>query len=1648
MNYLMTPKSISKWHLLSFFLFTILTNSFSQTTIFEENFSTATGNTPPTGWTNTNNPGGNASQIWDFSDTNPSVTGGGFSGTYAILDSDGYGNGNTQNTTLTSVSFDASSYTDLTLSFSNYFRFYASGESGTIEVFNGSSWVNVDTYTSNTNYPTAAERSYDISALANGATNARVRFTYIGSYGYYWAIDNVTVTGTSSTPVNTLGYSFENTLDGWTNAGGDDFDWTNDSNGTPSNGTGPSNASEGSYYMYIETSGGSNGDTAHLEKEFDFTGEINAELEFDYHMYSANSNSNMGTLNVIIISNSGATLTNVFSIAGNQGNSWHTETIDLSAYDGQTITIRFEGIRANSWQSDVSIDNVIISSTTDNSGIPITVTSNPHSKEVGDADPTLTYSITSGSLEPGDTLSGTLSRDSGETVGTYNINKGTLANPAYSITFVSAIFTITDKDTDGDGYADTVDIDDDNDGILDTDENCIIPGGVNPQGDQIAYTNNGFEIFTIGNNTNNGLGYQESGFQQAAFNKGLTLTVLNGSNDFSSLPAAPGTDGSAGTTTGTFSNGTLAFTTTAANPTTRRNQFRRTTGSEFRSGTSGDAIYVKPSINLVAGEVYTVDIDFTTAVHAFSFDLIDILDTFNDAPSALIKYEVFADGNLVAYFESNFLGNDATAVVDIYDANDVSQGTMMIGNNVETSIGFITATAVSNVSVVHSVVSGSIANDRADLHGMDNFVWSTQPQSCFADDLDFDGDGLTNDKDLDSDNDGIPDNIEAQTTIDYIAPNYVYTSSGLDTAYGSGLSTVNTDGLGNGDYTDLDSDNDGLWDTDEVGLSIDSDGDGKTNGTVGENGIDNTLTSDNFIDINAHIDDPTLLNDADNDALTIGDVDYRDTHLSGTPMITQIHQTSSNKTIELTNVHPTNTILANSVKFSLFTDNVGNLTDVTPNEVYIIPTDLAPGETILISNTNIINIADGNDVLLLTHPKGLSNDDAWKHRYETTSNITNNTSYVRSDEVLTTNEDYTVTEWIAFVDDNLDPYKDLAEGGPERHPHAPLLSEITGANVESNMALGKHRLNPTNRTAGNWDNGVPDITRRVIINENYVVSDVLSARNLTINSGNKLTITDNFLRISDDLTLTDASSELRLAGTSQLIQIHTASGKISGGGKLFVDQNSTQASIYRYNYMSSPVGGGSFTVASVLKDGTNPTSSTSNPSDIDFVGGYDGAPDSPIKIAEHWIYSYASADGSYSNWIQKGSTGPIPSTDGFLMKGPGVAQNYTFVGTPNDGELITSIGSEQTYLIGNPYPSAISAKKFIEDNINSITGTLYFWQHVGEEDTSSTANAGHYYNGYIGGYSARGIDMGIAAQNVASNNDASLPDLGDGEYTEPANYIPIAQGFIINGTVAGGNVVFNNSQREFVTEGANSIFFKSKKEKIKNPPIIKIGMNYTASDNRKMHRQIGISFNKNNSFAYEPGYDSQIFDLSSSDMYWKFPGYEEKYVIAGIGEINSKLKIPLEIILDKNDEISIEVDEWNLQNQRLYLYDNLLHKFYPLHEDKVLLNLEKGSYSERFYLTFSKKQEQILNTNDAFLNNNLAIYYDNILKEININISNNLIVNKVELYSILGQKINTWNFKNQNESELNLKINSISKSIYICKITTDKGKISKKIIIK
>ena len=76
---------------------------------------------------------------------------------------------------------------------------------------------------------------------------------------------------------------------------------------------------------------------------------------------------------------------------------------------------------------------------------PITVTADTKTKTYGDADPALSYQISSGNLVGGDSLSGALTRTAGETTGSYTIAADALANGNYAITANNGLLTISPR---------------------------------------------------------------------------------------------------------------------------------------------------------------------------------------------------------------------------------------------------------------------------------------------------------------------------------------------------------------------------------------------------------------------------------------------------------------------------------------------------------------------------------------------------------------------------------------------------------------------------------------------------------------------------------------------------------------------------------------------------------------------------------------------------------------------------------------------------------------------------------------------------------------------------------------------------------------------------------------------------------------------------------------------------------------------------------------------------------------------------------------------------------------------------------------------------------------------------------------------------
>lgn len=212
---------------------------------------------------------------------------------------------------------------------------------------------------------TTSSTSYTITGLSASTTyTVSVRTSCASTTSAYSNSLNVT-TGTPapslscSSTISSFPYSesFESGLGAWSQGSGDDNDWTRDSGGTPSSGTGPSAGSVGSWYMYLETSGNGTGypnKTAYLNSPcYNLASASSASFSFDYHM----NGNNVGSLQLEATTD-GTNWTSVETISGSQGTAWQTATVNLASYTGSTVKFRFLATSGSGWSSDIAVDNI------------------------------------------------------------------------------------------------------------------------------------------------------------------------------------------------------------------------------------------------------------------------------------------------------------------------------------------------------------------------------------------------------------------------------------------------------------------------------------------------------------------------------------------------------------------------------------------------------------------------------------------------------------------------------------------------------------------------------------------------------------------------------------------------------------------------------------------------------------------------------------------------------------------------------------------------------------------------------------------------------------------------------------------------------------------------------------------------------------------------------------------------------------------------------------------------------------------------------------------------------------------------------------------------------------------------------------------
>lgn len=143
----------------------------------------------PDGWMIIDNIGEN--QVWKIGTINGGVTG--TTGNYAYLDSDAFGSGNTQNSDLISPMLDLTGYMNINLSFKHYYRHLSSSNASlSYSLDNGTTWQQIASWTATTSNPASFDQI--ISEVA-GESQVRFKWSYQGTWAWYWSVDDIEVTG-------------------------------------------------------------------------------------------------------------------------------------------------------------------------------------------------------------------------------------------------------------------------------------------------------------------------------------------------------------------------------------------------------------------------------------------------------------------------------------------------------------------------------------------------------------------------------------------------------------------------------------------------------------------------------------------------------------------------------------------------------------------------------------------------------------------------------------------------------------------------------------------------------------------------------------------------------------------------------------------------------------------------------------------------------------------------------------------------------------------------------------------------------------------------------------------------------------------------------------------------------------------------------------------------------------------------------------------------------------------------------------------------------------------------------------------------------------------------------------------------------------
>lgn len=534
--------------------------------------------------------------------------------------------------------------------------------------------------------------------------------------------------------------------------------------------------------------------------------------------------------------------------------------------------------------------------------------------------------------------------------------------------------------------------------------------------------------------------------------------------------------------------------------------------------------------------------------------------------------------------------------------------------------------------------------------------------------------------------------------------------------------------------------------------------------------------------------------------------------------------------------------------------------------------------------------------------------------------------------------------------------------------------------VNSNTVFVSYPSTTWNGSA--WSAGLPDSTKMTIFNGNYSSTGDLSACAVVINSGTVIFNSNHTLAVDNSVSVNGGS--LTFENNASLVQVNNS---INTGNIVF-KRITMPMTFFDYTYWSSPV-----------TPQTLVALSPNTPSD-----------------------KYFKYDTSVNDWVSVPSNSLMSSGKGYIIRAPTTFSLVTptpfstqFFGVPNNGTITTPIGIApgNFNLIGNPYPSAISADSFLSfpSNVPIVDATIYLWTH----NTPITANqytsndyAVYNYLGGVGTSSA--INSGI---------NSSIPN----------GKIASGQSFFIKGLNVG-NATFNNAMR---ISGNNNQFFRinNPTTAATNQDIEKHRIWLDIVGNQGTYKQTLIGYVQNATNEIDRGFDGEFLDVGNSVTLYSLCNGTRLNIQGKALPFYVEDEVPLGFKTLAAGSFQINLYDYDglFLNQNIYLKDNLLNTIHNIKSSPYSFVSEAGTFENRFVIVY--QDTSLTNSEVQFDDNSVVLYKPDSRLIINSGIT---IMKEVKIYDIRGRLLMEKSNINASSTDFDL---GTTNQVFIILITAD-----------